>query len=217
VRSATGVGAVRNRARVSPGDHVVVYGAGGVGLNIIQAARLAGAGSVVAVDVNAAKLEAARRFGATHLVDGRNEDAAATIRAASHGHGADPAFESTGVASCMAASIDATRAGGTVVLLGMASQTEPLVVENVAAVILQEKVITGSLIGSGVPSRDFPQIAQDYLSGRLDIDSLVTRVRPIDEINQAIEDQAFGTELRTVFTFNTRPALTSESSKPSAD
>lgn len=110
---------------------------------------------MVAVDVNAAKLEAAARFGATHLIDGRDDDAAASIRAASGGRGVDYSFESTGVASCMAAAIDVTRAGGTVVLLGMASQSEPLVIENVASVILQEKVITGLLIGSGVRSRDF--------------------------------------------------------------
>jgi S-(hydroxymethyl)glutathione dehydrogenase/alcohol dehydrogenase len=198
---STGVGAVRNRADVRPGQHVVVFGAGGVGLNIIQAARLAGAAGVIAVDVSGTKLEAAERFGATRVVDSRSEDVLAVVRAATGGLGAHHAFESTGVQSCMVQAIDAVRPGGTAVLLGMASSATPLVIDNIAGVILQEKVITGSMMGSGYPARDFPPLVASYLKGELELDELVTRRRPLAEINDAIADLHAGIGLRTVFQF----------------
>jgi S-(hydroxymethyl)glutathione dehydrogenase/alcohol dehydrogenase len=198
---ATGVGAVRNRARVQPGQHTVVFGCGGVGLNIVQAARLAGAATVVAVDINDAKLEAAKQFGATHTVNSSTDDAIAAVRDVSGGYGAHHAFESSGLAVCMSQAITSIRPGGQAVLLGMSPSTVPLTIDNVAGFIVQEKVITGSLQGSGFPARDLSPMVAEYLDGKLKLDELITRRRPLAEVNDALDDLRAGNGLRTVLTF----------------
>jgi S-(hydroxymethyl)glutathione dehydrogenase/alcohol dehydrogenase len=196
---STGVGVVRNTVAVGPGDIVVVIGCGGVGLNTIQGARLAGAAQVIAVDVSPAKLDAARTFGATLTVDATTEDVVAHVRAASDGFGAHYAFESTGLTQCMAQAVSAVRPGGTAVLLGMADATSSFVLDNIAEVIVQEKRITGTMMGSGIAARDFPRLVAEYLSGELMLDELVGRRRPLGEINEAIADLRAGRGLRTVF------------------
>jgi S-(hydroxymethyl)glutathione dehydrogenase/alcohol dehydrogenase len=198
---STGVGVVRNTVTVGAGDIVVVIGCGGVGLNSVQAARLAGAAQIVAVDVSADKLEAATTFGATLTIDASTDDVVRAVRAASGGHGAHYAFESTGLTSCMAQAVDAIRPGGTAVLLGMADASSPFVLDNIAEVIVQEKRITGTMMGSGIASRDFPRLVAEYLNGSLMLDELVGRRRPLSEINEAIADLRAGLGLRTVFTF----------------
>lgn len=198
---STGVGAVRNRVTVRPGDHVAVLGCGGVGLNIVQAARRAGAGSVIAVDVSEEKLTAATAFGATHVIDARHVQVPDAVRAVTGPFGAHFTFESTGLTDCMAQAVSAIRPGGTAVLLGMAPGSSALALDNIADIILQEKVITGSLMGSGYSVRDFPVLVREYLEGTLKLDELITRRRPLAEINEAIADLKSGTGLRTVFTF----------------
>jgi len=198
---STGVGAVRNRVTIRPGDHVAVLGCGGVGLNIVQAARRAGAGSVIAVDVSEEKLAAATAFGATHVIDARHVQVPDAVRAVTGPFGAHFTFESTGLTDCMAQAISAARPGGTAVLLGMAPGSSALVLDNISEIILQEKVITGSLMGSGYSARDFPVLVREYLEGTLKLDELITRRRPLAEINEAIADLKSGTGLRTVFTF----------------
>jgi len=198
---STGVGAVRNTVGVQAGEHTVVIGCGGVGLNIVQAARLAKAASVIAVDVNETKLATATAFGATHTVDARTADILTSVREATDGLGAHYAFESTGLVDSMSQAVSLIRPGGTAVILGMAPSSTPLVIDNIAAVILQEKSITGSMMGSGAPSRDFPQLVSQYLDGDLKLEELVTRRRPLAEINEAITDLEAGNGLRTVFTF----------------
>ena len=197
----TGVGVVRNAARVRAGEHVVVIGCGGVGVNAIQAAKLAGAATIVAVDVLPEKLETARRFGATVTLDATTDEVEAAVLEATAGLGAHYSFESSGRTECMAQAVTVLRPGGTAVLLGMASASSPFVLDNIAQVILQEKRITGSLMGSGFAARDYPTLVAEYLSGSLRLDELITRRRPLTEINEAIADLEAGIGLRTVFNF----------------
>jgi S-(hydroxymethyl)glutathione dehydrogenase/alcohol dehydrogenase len=147
------------------------------------------------------RLEAATAFGATHVINADEEDVVETVRSLTHGLGADFAFESSGLTSCMAQAVAAVRPGGTVVLLGMAASSAPFTIDNIAEVILQEKLITGSLMGSGIAARDFPRLVTDYLDGSLMLDELVTRRRPLAEINEAVVDMQAGRGLRTVLTF----------------
>lgn len=197
----TGVGVVRNAVDVRPGEHVVVLGCGGVGMNIVQAAKLAGAATVIAVDISKDKLAIARQFGATITVDATTDDVSAVVAGATGGLGAHYCFESTGRTDAMAQAVTLVRPGGTAVLLGMAPASAPFVLDNIAAVILQEKRIVGSLMGSGVAAQDYPELVSQYLDGSLKLDPLITARRPLAEVNEAIADLEAGIGIRTVFTF----------------
>jgi S-(hydroxymethyl)glutathione dehydrogenase/alcohol dehydrogenase len=197
----TGVGVVRNTVKAQAGDHVVVIGCGGVGLNTVQAAKLAGAAEIVAVDVSDEKLDAAKTFGATTVVHALRDDLNQVVASVCGGLGAHYAFESTGLTSCMSQAISALRPGGTAVLLGMASGSTPLVIDNIAEFILKEKRIAGSMMGSGIAKNDYTQLVSEYLDGSLLLEELVSRRRPLVEINEAIADLEAGRGLRTVFMF----------------
>ncbi|WP_058046764.1 Zn-dependent alcohol dehydrogenase [Streptomyces roseifaciens] len=195
----TGVGAVLNRARVAPGASVVVIGAGGIGLNVLQGARIAGASAVVAVDANPRKEAAARQFGATHFVDaGAVPDTSAAVRAILP-TGADHAFECVGDTGLVRQAIDLLDRHGQAVLLGV----PPAGAEasfRVSSLYL-DKAILGCRYGSSRPQHDIALYARLYQEGRLLLDELVTRTYPVEDFAQAADDTLNGRVSRAVLTF----------------
>jgi Zn-dependent alcohol dehydrogenase len=195
----TGVGTVLNVARVGTGDSVVVIGTGGVGLSVIQGARIARAGMIVGVDVNPARLEMARRFGATHTVLARREDAelrgaADQVRGLCGGRGADFAFECTSVPALCASPLSFVRNGGTAVQL---SGTERRVSVDME-LFEWDKVYLNPLYGKCRPRTDLPRLMGFYREGRLKLDEMVTRTYPIGEVAQAFADMLAGRNAKGV-------------------
>ena len=182
----TGVGAAVFNARVQPGDTVAVIGCGGVGLNVLQGARLAGATTIVAVDVKDAALAFAQRFGATHVVNARREDAVARVQALSGG-GVHFAFEAYGSGATTRMAVDMLRKRGTAVIVGIAPIGDTAAIEPVV-LTRGEKTVTGTYYGSAHPRQDMPKIAAWAESGRLDVAGLVTRRYALADINRAYED-----------------------------
>ncbi len=193
----TGVGAVFNTAQLPPGSSAVVIGAGGVGLNTVQGARLAGAHPVMAVDILDHKLGAAREFGATHGLNAAREDVRATVRALTGGRGADYVFVTVGSPEAVAQGLRLARRGGTVVLVGMPNSraTAPLAI---ADFVWRGQRVLGSNVGSTRPSIDIPRLAELYCQGRLRLDELITARYPLEQINAAIEAMERGEALRNV-------------------
>ncbi|GLF97268.1 alcohol dehydrogenase catalytic domain-containing protein [Streptomyces yaizuensis] len=189
----TGVGAVLNRARVAPGDSVVVIGTGGVGLNVLQGARLAGAGRVVAVDTNPAKEEAARLFGATDFLT--SADGVRAVLPA----GADHVFECVGSTTLVRQAIDLLDRGGQAILLGMTAPTAEAAFPP-AAMFLDRSVL-GCRYGSSRPQYDIPRYAALYRRGLLLLDELVTATYPVEDFARAADDTRAGRVARAVLTF----------------
>jgi S-(hydroxymethyl)glutathione dehydrogenase/alcohol dehydrogenase len=193
----TGVGAALNTARVEAGSSVAVFGAGGIGLNVIQGAALAGAEKIIAVDLEDKKLEFAQQFGSTHTVNpGSDGDPVAKVRELTGG-GADYSFECIGIPEVIAQSYDAIRKGGTAVVIGV-TRADASVTLPTFMMPFQEKVLTGSMYGSARPKIDFPRLLALYQSNRLKLDELVTATYPIDEINRAFDDMLQGVNARGV-------------------
>jgi S-(hydroxymethyl)glutathione dehydrogenase / alcohol dehydrogenase len=197
---ATGVGAALIRAHVPQGAFVAVFGCGGVGMNILQGARLCGASRIIAVDVNPARLDAAPRFGATHMVNATSGDPVTSVRALTDGRGADFTFEALGRPAVMQQAMDAARRGGTVVLVGLGGQDEEVHL-GAGTFTRSDKTLTSAYYGGIDPSRDIPRLVDLSMQGKLQLDPLVGRRRPLDEINEAIEDLKRGEVLRTLITF----------------
>lgn len=197
----TGFGAVTNAAKVKPGDTVAVFGAGGVGINVIQAAALAGAVKVIAVDVHAAKLAHARFFGATHGVDGSTEDVGTVIRAATNGRGVDFAFDVVGVPHVTRQAYDALARLGTLVVIGIAAAGAEVALP-MTSLMYEERTIVGSLYGSGSPRGDILKLVALYRAGKVKLDELLTRTYPLARINEAYDALARGEVLRSVVTFS---------------
>jgi Zn-dependent alcohol dehydrogenase len=197
----TGVGAVARAARVEAGAAVLVIGCGGVGLNVVQGARLAGARMIIACDLVDRKLEFARDFGATHTVNARQENVVDRVRALTGGRGADYAFDAIGGEQTTLQIVDAIRNGGTAVIVGMAAMAvrAPLTPYTMA---LQEKTLKGTLYGSVRPDVDFPQLVELYLQGRLELDRLVSRTYPLADINDGFARMLAGEVARGVVVFD---------------
>jgi S-(hydroxymethyl)glutathione dehydrogenase/alcohol dehydrogenase len=194
----TGYGAVVHTAQVPPGSSVAVLGAGGVGLNVIQAAALSGAWPIIAVDRIPAKLDLARRFGATHTVDAsRTDDLIGAVVDLTEGRGADFAFEVIGRPETMAAAYGLTRKGGTVVVVGVAAPHEDVCL-NAFSLPSQSKVLTGSWYGRSNPEVDIPHILDLYLAGRLKLDELVSRRFPLEAVNEAFDALRAGSVARSI-------------------
>ena len=179
----TGVGAVLNVARVPAGSRVAVIGCGGVGLNVVQAARLAGAARIVAVDVQAAKLDLASDLGATDAVRVEpGESAAEAIHARVPG-GVDFAFEVVGSPALVREALLATRPGGMAVMVGSPPDGAELVIE--ARQLFWDRALVGTVGGGNVPQRDIPRIAELHRSGRLELAKLVSQRLPLERVNDA--------------------------------
>jgi S-(hydroxymethyl)glutathione dehydrogenase/alcohol dehydrogenase len=192
----TGVGAVTNGARVPAGASVAIIGAGGVGLNVVQGARLAEAGRIIAVDRQPAALALAGTFGATDLV-AAGEMAVGAVRELTQGRGADYVFDTVGTPATLGDALVACRKGGTVVLTGL-SRTDAQSAFPMFPFVMQEKTLRGSVYGSGDPSRDIPWLVTLYQEGRLLLRELVARRYRLDDINDALDALAAGVGARGV-------------------
>ncbi|MGX5189063.1 Zn-dependent alcohol dehydrogenase [Streptomyces avermitilis] len=189
----TGVGAVLNRARVEHGDSVVVIGTGGIGLNVLQGARIAGALKIVAVDANPAKEAVARQFGATHFLTSTEgvRDILPT--------GADHAFECVGRAALIRQAVDLLDRHGQAVLLGVPPATAEA--SFLVSSLFLDKSILGCRYGSSRPQRDIALYADLYQEGRLLLDELVTATYPVEDFEKAAADAHEGRVARAVLTF----------------
>ena len=196
----TGVGAVINTAKVEPGSSVVVIGCGGVGLNVIQGAVLAGAGRIIAVDMLENKLAYAREFGATDIIDASTGDTAAKVHDLTDG-GADYAFEAIGNSKTILQAYESTGIGGVTTVVGMAAEDDELTL-NALSLPRTEKSIIGSWYGGARPWVDLPKMVDLYMSGKLKVDSLVSRRYPLDDINIAYDALGRGEVARSILVYN---------------
>jgi Zn-dependent alcohol dehydrogenase len=196
----TGYGAVLNTAQVTAGDSVAVIGAGGVGLNCIQGAVLAGAAPIIALDLAADRRTVATAFGATHVIDPAAEDAVRCVRELSEGRGADCALVAVGSTAAVDLALRLVRRGGTVVIAGMPASGAMVEIEP-AGLAHDGIRILGSKLGSTQPALDVPRLAGLYLEGRLRLDELISSRSPLEAINEALVSAARGEALRALITF----------------
>ncbi len=191
----TGAGAILFKANVQPGQSVAIFGAGGVGLSAVVAARMVGAAPIIVVDLEDEKLEFARKFGATHCINASNEDPVKAIRrlttteGSKHRSGVDFSLDCIGVRQTMEQIVPVLRkgrigamSGGTALLVGI--PTTPMEIMPMD-MISGESYLTGTLAGNCIPERDFPLFLEWYAQGHLDLDTLVTARYTIDQINEA--------------------------------
>lgn len=199
----TGVGSVLNAAKVPPGSSVVVLGTGGVGLNVIQGAKLAGARLIIAIDINAQRLTMARQFGATHTLEASKDDtgllgAAQQVKAMTQGRGADYAFECTAIPELGAAPLAMVRNAGTAVQVSGIEQDITIDMR----LFEWDKVYINPLYGGCQPQRDFPRLADWYERGALLLEELITRTYPLAQLSQALDDMLAGKNAKGVITFD---------------
>ncbi len=196
---ATGVGAAMYTAGIRPGESVVVFGCGGVGLNIVQGALLCGAGTIIAVDLNQAKMQLALDFGATHTLIS-DDHILEAVRDLTGGRGADHTFEAVGIPALQELAFEAARPGGTVTLAGLSPMGSATNLPG-AVITRTEKTIKGSYYGTVNPARDFPLMIDLYAAGKLKLDELVSRQYRLDEINTAFDSMLTGEVARGVIVF----------------
>ena len=196
----TGVGAVINSAKVTPGSSVAVVGCGGVGLNVIMGAALMNAARIIAVDVRESQLEFAMKFGATHSVNAADRDPVAQVKEITGGRGADFTFEVVGAADTIRAAYDMAAKSGTVTLVGIApfGAEAPL---NAVDMVRMEKTVRGTYYGSTRARVDMPKMAELYRLGKLNLDDLVSRHYTLDQVNEAYDDMDQGEIGRGVIVF----------------
>jgi Zn-dependent alcohol dehydrogenase len=196
----TGFGAVVNRARVQPLSSVVVIGTGGVGLNAIQGAAVSGAYPIIAIDTLDNKLEASKVFGATHIINAKQEDANKAVRNITEGWGADYVFTTVGTNTAIRQAVTMLCKRGMAVLIGIppAGGTFSF---SPFEFLDEEKVLTACYMGSTNMKTDIPRMISLYKSGRLKLDELITARYPLERINEAIEAVEKGEALRNVIVY----------------
>ncbi len=197
----TGVGAVFNTAAMPAGASAVVIGTGGVGLNAIQGARIAGARRIIAMDVAPEKLEAAEAFGATDGVLATDADARKQVKKLTGGRGADYVFVTVGAVIAYEQALTLTAPGGAIIMAGMTG-SEDFMRLNPMMVAYQEQRLIGSKMGGTVLRRDIPRLIELYQQGRLMLDELISNRYPLERINDAIADTAKGGTRRNVILFD---------------
>lgn len=201
---ATGWGSVTTMADVHPGDVVIVMGAGGVGINAVQAAAALGASAVIAADPEPSKQQWSLKLGATHAV-GSIEEATTIAQGLTNGQGADATIICVGrtMPEHISAAMDSIRKAGTVVLTGVGTGTVPEgpALNNTMMTVFQKR-LQGALYGGLNPTWDIPQILAQYKAGDLDLDSLITQRYSLDEVNQGYDDLLAGANLRGVIVFD---------------
>jgi S-(hydroxymethyl)mycothiol dehydrogenase len=196
----TGVGAVLYSADVQQGSSVAVFGCGGVGDSVIQGARIAGATTIIAVDVDPQKLEWAKDFGATHTVNASETEPVAEIKRLTGGNGVNYSFEAVGLAQTLEQALFCRDLAGHCVLIGVPGPGPRLDIELQRLFDLGGS-LTISWYGNCIPARDFPILADWYRQGTLDLDGLVTRTISLDETEEAFEAMKRGETLRSVIVF----------------
>jgi S-(hydroxymethyl)mycothiol dehydrogenase len=195
-----GIGAAINTGGITRGDTVAVFGCGGVGAAAVAGARLAGARTIVAVDVDRRKLGAARRLGATHAVNSREEDPVEAIRLATDGYGADVVIEAVGRPETYQQAFHARDLAGTLVLVGVPTPEMRLEMP-LLDLFSHGGALKSSWYGDCLPSRDFPMLIDLYRQGRLDLDRFVSATITIDEVEDAFAAMHRGDVLRSVVVF----------------
>ena len=193
----TGIGAVINSAKVRPGSSVAIFGCGGIGLNVIQGARLVSAGQIIAVDLVPKKLEIAKSFGATDTVNPRDEDAVESIHRLTGGSGVDYAFEATGNTNVMTQAFLSCKKGGETIVIGITSPQDRLTIPS-SFLVDEQRTLKGSFMGSVIPRRDVPLLIDLYAAGRIKLDELISRNIKLEEINDGLEALASGEVARQI-------------------
>jgi S-(hydroxymethyl)glutathione dehydrogenase/alcohol dehydrogenase len=197
----TGIGAVINTARVEPGANVVVFGLGGIGLNVIQGARMAGADKIIGVDLNPARQPLAERFGMTHFVNPKEVegDLVAYLVALTDG-GADYSFECVGNVDLMRQALECCHRGwGVSVIIGVAGAGQEIKTRPFQ--LVTGRVWKGTAFGGARGRSDVPKIVDWYMRGRIEIDPLITHTLPLARVNEAFDLMHAGESIRTVVTF----------------
>jgi S-(hydroxymethyl)glutathione dehydrogenase/alcohol dehydrogenase len=194
----TGVGAALNTADITPDDTVAVIGCGGVGLNVIQGARIAGAGAIVAIDMFDSKLEMATEFGATHTINAGEGDPVAAVAALNDGRGADVAFEVIGLGPTMEQAINTVRPGGEVILVGVPRMDVMLNLNAAFTWLYLAKTIKGCWYGSSNVYEDVPKLLDLWKNGELKLEELISKEITVDQVNEAFDDMQAGTVARSV-------------------
>ncbi|MGH2684745.1 MAG: Zn-dependent alcohol dehydrogenase, partial [Actinomycetota bacterium] len=195
----TGAGAALNTAKVQPGSAVAVFGAGGVGISAIQGARIAGAADIVAIDVVDAKLDMAKRFGATHT--GAPTDVAGLSQEITEGRGFDYVFEAVGRPETIRSAWDATRRGGTTVVVG-AGRMDAMVAFSAFELFYMERTLKGCWYGSANVRVDFPRFLRFWRQGTLDLEGMITRRFDLSEVNEALAAMQRGEVVRSIIEFS---------------
>jgi S-(hydroxymethyl)glutathione dehydrogenase/alcohol dehydrogenase len=198
----TGIGAVMWTAKVWPGANVAVFGLGGIGLNVIQGARMVGADKIIGIDINPAKAEMARRFGMTHFVNpdevGRDKVVQAIVDLT--GGGADFSFDATGNTDVMRQALECCHRGwGESIIIGVAEAGKEIATRPFQ--LVTGRVWRGTAFGGARGRTDVPKIVDWYMDGKINIDDLITHVMPLDEINTAFDLMHEGKSIRSVVTF----------------
>ena len=195
----TGVGSVFHTAAVAPGSTVAVIGCGGVGLSCINGAAIAGAARIIAIDMVDSKLQMAKDFGATDVVNGRNGDAVEQVMELTKG-GVQYAFEAIGLKQTAEDAFRMLRAGGTATIIGMIPVG--VKIELMGSAFLQEKKIQGSMMGSNRFRVDMPRFIDFYLQGKLHLDQMISKRIKLEQINDAFADMKSGAVARSVIVFD---------------
>jgi S-(hydroxymethyl)glutathione dehydrogenase/alcohol dehydrogenase len=196
----TGFGAVVNRARVEVLSSCVIIGIGGVGMNSVQGAAISGAYPVIAVDISDEKLQAAQTFGATHTVNAKKVDAIKAVKELTGGRGADYVFVTVGNARAIEQGVAMSAPRGMTVIVGIPKLTDTLNLPPFAF-IKEERMLTGSFMGTTELHTEIPRLIELYKTGILKLDELITARYPLERINEAIESVERGEALRNVITF----------------
>jgi S-(hydroxymethyl)glutathione dehydrogenase/alcohol dehydrogenase len=198
----TGVGAVTNTAKVEPGANVVVFGLGGIGLNVVQGARLVGAAMIVGVDLNPDREAWGRQFGMTHFIDARGktrEQMIAEVLALTDG-GADYSFDCTGNTEVMRTALECCHRGwGESVIIGVAESGREIATRPFQ--LVTGRVWKGTAFGGAKGRTDVPKIVDWYMDGRIAIDPMITHRLPLERINEAFDLMHRGESIRTVIVF----------------
>jgi len=198
---ATGVGAVTRHAKIEAGSSVLVIGCGGVGLNIVQGAMLSGARRIIACDLLDNKLEMARSFGATDVVNSAKENAVDKIKSLTGGFGVDYAFDAVNIDKTQALAIDATAPGGRIVGVGVPAMSMRATYSPFM-MVFTEKTISATFYGSVRPNLDFPVLVEHYMNKRLNLDRLISRTYRLDQINDGFKAMMGGEVARGVVVFD---------------
>lgn len=198
---ATGFGAVTNRAKVRPGDTVLVLGVGGIGINAIQGAVASNASVIIAADQFDSKLEWAKEFGATHTINVKKDDLISKVYEYTDGVGVDFAFEAIGTPETVGQAFAATGKGGTTVAIGVNPATAETLPINAFVLTLYQKSLMGTLYGTSNPMTEIPKLLNLYKVGKLKLDELITKTYTLEGVNDAYADMLAGKNLRGVINF----------------
>ncbi len=197
----TGVGAAMNTADIRTGDTVAVLGCGGVGLNVIQGARIKGASEIIAIDMNETKLQLAKEFGATATINASQGDPVSQVMGMTEQRGADVAFEVIGLQQTIEQTIGMTRRGGQAILVGVPRMDVMITLPALLGVVVAEKTIKGCWYGSSNVQQDVPKLVDLYKKGDLKLDELISRTIPLAEVNDAFAAMQTGEVARTVIEY----------------